>query len=124
MAQMQVEVVAVEERLYSGAATLIVSQTTEGQIGVMAGHEPLLAEIPQGGFVLIKEEDGTRRAAAVYGGFLSVTGGHVTVLAESADWADTVDVAVEREVLASEEEGSVAYRRAQSRLRAVEQVQS
>ena len=56
------------------------------------------------------------------GGFLSVTGETVTVLAESAEWADEVDADAERSVLESEEEGSERYIRAQSRLRAVEEL--
>ena len=117
-----IEVVSADTRLYSGEATFVIAQTTEGELGVLANHEPLLGQLVEGGFVLIEEEGGQRKVAAVQGGFLSVTGKTVTVLAESAEWADEVDADAERSVLESEEEGSERYIRAQSRLRAVEEL--
>ncbi|CAM3152859.1 MULTISPECIES: F0F1 ATP synthase subunit epsilon [Actinomycetes] len=117
-----IEVVSADTRLYSGEATFVIAQTTEGELGVLANHEPLLGQLVEGGFVLIEEEGGQRKVAAVQGGFLSVTGETVTVLAESAEWADEVDADAERSVLESEEEGSERYIRAQSRLRAVEEL--
>ena len=118
----RIEVVSADTRLYSGEATFVIAQTTEGELGVLANHEPLLGQLVEGGFVLIEEEGGQRKVAAVQGGFLSVTGETVTVLAESAEWADEVDADAERSVLESEEEGSERYIRAQSRLRAVEEL--
>jgi F-type H+-transporting ATPase subunit epsilon len=117
-----IEVVSADTRLYSGEATFVIAQTTEGELGVLANHEPLLGQLVEGGFVLIEEDGGQRKVAAVQGGFLSVTGETVTVLAESAEWADEVDADAERSVLESEDEGSERYIRAQSRLRAVEEL--
>ncbi|WP_026303847.1 F0F1 ATP synthase subunit epsilon [Jongsikchunia kroppenstedtii] len=121
-ASFQVEVVAVEERIYSGEATFVIAQTTEGELGVLHNHEPLLGQLVENGFVVIEQVDGVRRVAAVQGGFLSVTGESVTVLAESAEWARDVDVDAEKAVLESAEEGSEDYLRAESRLKAVEQL--
>lgn len=118
----QVEVVAVEERIYSGEATFVIAQTTEGELGVLHNHEPLLGQLVENGFVVIDQTDGVRKVAAVQGGFLSVTGDSVTVLAESAEWARDVDVDAEKAVLESAEEGSDEYLHAESRLRAVEQL--
>ncbi|MBA4025774.1 MULTISPECIES: F0F1 ATP synthase subunit epsilon [Mycobacteriales] len=117
-----VEVVAVDSELYSGEATFVIAQTTEGELGVLANHEPLLGQLIQGGFVLIEEEGGSRKVAAVQGGFLSVTGETVTILAESAEWADDIDRATEEETLDVAEEGSDEYLRAQSRLRALDEL--
>lgn len=118
-----VDVVSVEERLYEGEATFVIAQTTEGELGVLASHEPLFGELNPGGFVVIDEVGGNRLVAAVHGGFLSVTGEKVTVLAEAAEWASSVDAAQEREILESAEEGSPEYERALSRLRAVEMLE-
>ncbi|MYR06079.1 F0F1 ATP synthase subunit epsilon [Gordonia sp. SID5947] len=116
-----VEVVAADEKLYSGEATFVIAQTTSGELGVLANHEPLLGQLVPGGFVVIAEESGKRLAAAVQGGFLSVTGESVTVLAESAQWADDIDAAAERSALESAEPGTDEYNRAHSRLAAAEQ---
>ena len=72
MAEMTVELVAVEQRLWSGSATLVSAQTTEGEIGIMPGHEPVLGQLIEGGTVSITSVDGERIVAAVHGGFLSV----------------------------------------------------
>ncbi|AZG44745.1 F0F1 ATP synthase subunit epsilon [Gordonia insulae] len=115
-----VEVVAADEKLYSGEATFVIAQTTSGELGVLANHEPLLGQLVAGGFVVIVEEGGKRLSAAVQGGFLSVTGESVTVLAESAQWADGIDAAAERAALEAAEPGSEEYNRAHSRLAAAE----
>ncbi|MGV9713423.1 F0F1 ATP synthase subunit epsilon [Gordonia sp. NPDC003424] len=115
-----VEVVAADEKLYSGEATFVIAQTTSGELGVLAHHEPLLGQLVPGGFVVIVEESGNRLSAAVQGGFLSVTGEAVTVLAESAQWSDGIDAAAEKAAMEAAEPGSDDYNRAHSRLAAVE----
>ncbi len=99
MAELNVAVVAVEERLWSGKAKLVIAQTTEGEIGIMAGHEPVLGQLVEGGILAITTEDDERLVAAVHGGFLSVTAESVTVLAESADWSTDINIEEAREAL-------------------------
>lgn len=121
MADMSVDFVAVERRLWSGRANFVSAQTTEGQIGIMAGHEPLLGQLVEGGTVTIVDAEGNRIVAAVHGGFFSVTANTVRVLAESAEFATEVDVDAARKVL---DEGSASPEdqlAAQARVRAVEQ---
>jgi F-type H+-transporting ATPase subunit epsilon len=91
-AGMVVELVAVERRLWSGRATIVIAETTEGELGVMRGHEPLLGQLVDGGVVTVRTTDGDKVVAAVHGGFLSVTGDAVTVLAEAAELSGEIDV--------------------------------
>ncbi|WP_406271140.1 F0F1 ATP synthase subunit epsilon [Nocardia sp. NBC_00881] len=121
MAEMSVDLVAVERLLWSGQASFVSAQTTEGQIGIMPGHEPLLGQLVEGGTVAIVDTDGERIVAAVHGGFFSVTASSVRVLAESAEFADEVDVEAARRVLADSEASQEQQRAAQARVRAVEQ---
>ncbi|AVH20464.1 F0F1 ATP synthase subunit epsilon [Nocardia cyriacigeorgica] len=121
MADMSVDLVAVERLLWSGRASFVSAQTTEGQIGIMAGHEPLLGQLVEGGTVTIVDTDGQRIVAAVHGGFFSVTGDSVRVLAESAEFAGEVDVEAARRVLAEGTASEEDKRVAQGRVRAVEQ---
>ncbi|MGC0363197.1 F-type H+-transporting ATPase subunit epsilon [Rhodococcus sp. 27YEA15] len=120
MAEMTVELVAVEQRLWSGTATLVSAQTTEGEIGIMPGHEPVLGQLIEGGTVSITAVDGGRVVAAVHGGFLSVTATTVTILAESADLAQEIDVEAAKAVLASNSNDLEAIAIAKGQLRAVE----
>lgn len=81
--QIHVEVVAVEESIWSGDADMLVARTTEGELGVLAGHAPLLGQLAEPSEVRVKRPDG-QLAWEVSGGFLSVGEDGVTVLAESA----------------------------------------
>ncbi|MCA2210521.1 MULTISPECIES: F0F1 ATP synthase subunit epsilon [Nocardia] len=117
---MTVDLVAVERKLWSGQASFVSAQTTEGQIGIMAGHEPLLGQLVEGGTVTIVPTEGERIVAAVHGGFFSVTADTVRVLAESADLAGEVDVDAARKVLADADADEAQLRAAQGQVRAVE----
>ncbi|MBM0276337.1 F0F1 ATP synthase subunit epsilon [Micromonospora tarensis] len=82
--QLHVELVAVEEKVWSGDAEMVVARTTEGELGVLPGHAPLLGQLAEPGQVRIKLAGGEQVAYEVAGGFLSVSADGVTVLAESA----------------------------------------
>ncbi|GGM19462.1 MULTISPECIES: F0F1 ATP synthase subunit epsilon [Micromonospora] len=82
--QLQVRLVAVEEKVWSGEAEMLVARTTEGDLGVLPGHAPLLGQLAEPGQVRIKLAGGEQITYDVAGGFLSVDESGVTVLAESA----------------------------------------
>ena len=85
---LQVELVAVEEKIWSGEAEMVVARTTEGELGVLPGHAPLLGQLAEPGEVRIKIAGGEQLTYDVTGGFVSVTGEGVTILAEEATPAD------------------------------------
>ncbi len=122
MAEMTVELVAVERRVWSGKASFVFARTTVGEIGILPGHEQMLAQLEEAGIVRIDGVDGNVFTIAVHGGFLHVTPETVTVLAESAEIAEEVDVARARAALdradTGEPEGAAAAARAQVRLKA------
>ncbi len=127
MATLQVELVAVERKIWSGEATMVIARTTEGELGVLPGHAPLLGELAPGGVVTIRTESGDDMVIAAHGGFLSVTEKGVSILAETAEISSEIDVERAREALRRAEgagddpEALAAARRAQSRLRAAGQ---
>ncbi|GAA4747932.1 ATP synthase F1 subunit epsilon [Gordonia alkaliphila] len=118
----RVDVVSPDQVLYSGDATFLRAQTTDGEVGILASHAPLFSELAPGGCVVVTMADGSKLAIAAQGGFLNVTGTDAKVLAESAQLADEIDLAAERAALEAAEEGSAAYLQARSRIRAVEAV--
>jgi F-type H+-transporting ATPase subunit epsilon len=87
VAQLHVELVAVEDKVWSGDATMVIARTTEGEIGILPGHAPLLGQLADPGTVRISS-DGGDRAYTVYGGFVSVSEEGVSILAETAEPAD------------------------------------
>jgi F-type H+-transporting ATPase subunit epsilon len=123
MAEMQVRLVSVERPIWSGMANAVYARTTEGEIGILPGHSPLLGALAPGWLVRIQQTDGVEQRVAVHGGFLSVRADGVSVLAELAESADEVDVARARRALqeagdGTDEESVAARNRALSRLRA------
>jgi F-type H+-transporting ATPase subunit epsilon len=116
--------VAVERKIWSGEATMVIARTTEGELGVLPGHAPLLGELAEGGVVTIRTESGDDVVVAAHGGFLSVTERGVSILAETAEISTEIDVERAREALRRAEDAGddpdavEAARRAQSRLRA------
>ncbi len=97
MAELHVELVSVEREIWSGEASQVTARTTEGEIGVLPGHAPLLGQLADGGTVRIFEQGGGEVVAAVHGGFLSVTDKGVSILAETAEIASEIDVERARE---------------------------
>lgn len=81
--ELRVDLVAVEERVFTGTAEMLIARTTEGELGVLPGHAPMLGQLAEPGQVRIKLADGETEAWDVTGGFVSVTGDGVTILAES-----------------------------------------
>ena len=45
---LQVSVVAADQEVWSGAASMVVAKTSEGEIGILPGHEPMLAILAGG----------------------------------------------------------------------------
>jgi F-type H+-transporting ATPase subunit epsilon len=123
MSTMQVELVSVERPIWSGEANAVYARTTEGEIGVLPGHAPMLGALAPGWLVRIQQADGVEQRVAVHGGVLSVRADGVSVLAEIAETAAEVDVARARAALerlgnGTDEETVAARHRAQARLRA------
>lgn len=83
MADLQVSVVSADAELWSGAAKQVVARTTIGQIGLLAGHEPVLGILAPGE-VRITTTDGTVVTAEAEDGFLSLQNDVVTIVAGAA----------------------------------------
>ena len=78
-----VEVVSADGRVWEGEALAVVARTTEGDIGILPGHEPVMAALAPCA-VEIVTADGRSESVAVDGGFISVAHGRVSVLSQSA----------------------------------------
>ena len=85
---MRVAVVSPEDEVWTGEADMVIARTPDGEIGVLAGHIPLLGVLTEGQTVRIKA-GGREIAAEVDGGFISVSRDGVSILAERADLIGT-----------------------------------
>jgi F-type H+-transporting ATPase subunit epsilon len=99
----------------------VVAKTPEGEIGILPGHEPVLALLLESP-LRIEEPDGAKMMVAVHGGFFSVDSNKVNVIAEVAELAEDIDLeraqaALSRAQAAGEEnEDPSAIKRAETRI--------
>jgi F-type H+-transporting ATPase subunit epsilon len=80
-----------ERQVYTGRAVSLVAPGSDGYLGVLAYHAPLVAELTVGKLSLV-EEKGRRRLFAVSGGVLEAGGNEVTILADAAEPAEGIDL--------------------------------
>jgi F-type H+-transporting ATPase subunit epsilon len=79
-----VSVVSADQQIWAGEASMVIAKTVEGEIGILAGHEPLLA-ILAAGEVRVNATSGERLVARADDGFLSVENDTVTIVARDAE---------------------------------------
>jgi F-type H+-transporting ATPase subunit epsilon len=125
-ATLKVGLVSPEREIWAGEAEQVIAQTIEGQMGILAGHVPVLGVLVDGSVVRIKPVDRTDWVTAMVGsGFFSVAEDQVAVLAEEAELSDMIDIPAARVALqealdaeVKDADAIVAERRARARLRA------
>jgi F-type H+-transporting ATPase subunit epsilon len=118
---LQIELVAADRVVWSGQASQVMARTVAGDLGVLAGHAPLLSLLVPG-VVEITPLEGDVVRAAVEEGFLSVADNHVSILSEDAFLASEIDAAAVKAQLetAQADEDGDAVRRAEAKLRLVD----
>ncbi|WP_069804209.1 F0F1 ATP synthase subunit epsilon [Thermogemmatispora onikobensis] len=89
--RLHVEVVTAERALYSGEADQVNAPGTEGRLGILPRHAPLLAVLAPGELLIRLGE--AEEPIFVSGGFLEVFEDQVTVLADAAEHAEEIDEA-------------------------------
>jgi F-type H+-transporting ATPase subunit epsilon len=82
-ATFQVDVVSPEATIWTGTATFLVAKTPEGEIGILANHEPLMGALVTAP-VMVETEDGHRTMIGVHGGFIQVLDNMVTLITDRA----------------------------------------
>lgn len=117
MAEIDVDIVAVDRKVWSGRATFIFTRTTVGEIGIYPRHIPLVAELVDDAMVRVDRVEEGELRLAVHGGFLSVTEEGVSILAESVDFTTEIDEASARHEAQSSDRKMAA--RGRARLRAL-----
>jgi F-type H+-transporting ATPase subunit epsilon len=115
----EVFLVTPERELWSGRATFVLARGAEGDVGILAGHAPLLIQLGIAP-LFVEPVEGERVAAAVDGGFLHVVTSdgetRVDILAEHAELRHEIDVDrarrlkedAERRIAADQDAGATA----------------
>jgi F-type H+-transporting ATPase subunit epsilon len=115
----EVEVLTPEGEVFSGEVRQVSTRTAAGEVGILANHAPLLAELRPAELRLHVSDSETRRYAQAHG-WLQVFGNNAKLLVEEAIAPEDLDAATLKEQLADaeqrlaeSEEGSGARKRAE-----------
>jgi F-type H+-transporting ATPase subunit epsilon len=87
---LNLEIVTPERLAYSGSVDSVQVPGSEGELGILPHHAPLVATLGAGELRI--RHGGTEEAFAVFGGFVQVLPDKVVVMAESADLASEIDL--------------------------------
>ena len=104
MAPLQLEIITAERALFDGQVELIVAPGIEGELAVLPNHAPLMTMLQPG--ELRYRVSGEDSYLTVSGGYMEVTRGRVTILADAAERVEEID----------EARAAEAVRRAQERI--------
>lgn len=126
----KLEILTPERTFYSDNVEMIIVTTPQGDIGILAGHMPLVAAVAVGRG-RIKKENGEWVEAVLTEGFMEVKPDKVIIIADTAEWPHEIDAnraeaarmrAEERLALRKSEEeytrSQAALARAMARLKA------
>jgi F-type H+-transporting ATPase subunit epsilon len=86
----QLDIVTPERLAYSDEVDAVTLPGSEGELGVLPHHTPLISTLGVGELRIRK--GGTEESFAIFGGFLQVLPTKVVVLAETADMASEIDL--------------------------------
>jgi F-type H+-transporting ATPase subunit epsilon len=90
MKTLKVSVVTPDGPVYESDVEMVVARAQSGELGVLPGHIPMVAPLQIGGVRMKK--GGVTEQVAVSGGFLEVRPDKVTILAQSAEAAEQIDL--------------------------------
>ena len=88
---LRLEILTPERQVYEGEVDMVIAPGSEGYLGILPHHAPLLTGLGPGEFRIKK--GGTEEVLAVFGGFMDVRGDRVTVLTDAAEHAEEIDEA-------------------------------
>lgn len=103
--RIKLDIVTPERLAYSDEVNMIIARATDGDLGILPGHAPLIAGLQVAPLRLLKDEG--EEQIAICSGFLEVQSDKVTILAACAELPGEIDV----------KRAQAAKERAESRLR-------
>jgi F-type H+-transporting ATPase subunit epsilon len=123
MPKIRCEIVTAERTVFEDDVDMVVAPGSEGQLGILPHHAPLMTTLTYGELIIHREGQADE-FIAIGGGFLEVGLDHVTILADSAERAEEIDLeraeAAQRraeDLMAQKQVEDVDFARAEAALR-------
>ena len=114
MTEFKLKILTPERVVYDGMSESVIVRTTVGDKGILAKHEPYVAALTIGQAKI--RINGTVRIGAVSSGIVEVTKDQTSILAQSFEWADEIDVERAEKAKALAEERMQQYKEDQRAL--------
>ena len=90
MAKLKFEIITAERVVHTDEVDVVIAPSVDGQVAILPQHAPLMAMIEPGELTVRKGEE--EQNIFVSGGFLEVQNNKVTVLADTAERAEEIDL--------------------------------
>jgi F-type H+-transporting ATPase subunit epsilon len=91
MSPIKIDIVTAERVVYSEEVDIVLAPGSEGELGILPNHAPLMTTLQPGELVMRKAGD--EYSLAISGGFMEVRPDRIIVLADAAERADEIDLA-------------------------------
>ena len=91
--RLRLEILTIERQLFDEQVSMVVAPGSDGVVGILPHHQPMLTALEHGELV-IRVDGQSDRYLAIGGGIMQVLPDHVVVLADRAEHADEIDLAL------------------------------
>lgn len=86
----KLEIISPDRIFYKGDITMLELSTTEGDIGIYADHIPMTSILTPGKAIITEQSN--KKELALHSGFIEILGDKVTIMAESVEWPEEIDL--------------------------------
>jgi len=90
--KIHLEIVTPDRSFYSNDVQMFVIETTEGEIGVLNDHEPLVTPVSTGQIWINVDDSDKKISASCSKGFLTISDNVATVVVDSAEWQEEINI--------------------------------
>lgn len=84
------EIVTPDRMFFNDQVEMLITRTSQGDIGILKGHENMVAPLSVGAIQIKKNDE--FETAACSGGFMVVSETKVTLITDSAEWVKEIDI--------------------------------
>ena len=123
MTNFRLKIITPDKMFFDGTAVQLIARTAEGDIGILAGHTPYVANINPSSLKVKENEGDEFKVAAVAGGFLKVSPEEAVVVTNAVEWAEDIDIAraeaakARAEAIIKKHESDKEFERAEQKLK-------
>ena len=91
MPKLRLEILTIERKLFDDQVDMVIAPGSEGELGILPRHAPLITTLTYGE-LQVKKEGVADQFFAIGGGFMEVQPDHVIVMANAAEFAEEIDM--------------------------------